>query len=685
MVSFLSSSDVAMLSVIRTLREVNLNLSETLAMGTFIADNILSENCCKKYKDLESFMEGFKLLVVPSLFSYFHEAVQLRNVDSCIDLFDSAKCVFDQEQHYSPNGANVPSLITRDSFVGIYVRTICTKWNSLSFSSIGHVFENYSKFCDNTTQIYQSLQFPYERKDVAEVVSISYVIAAEEAMLSNDTFSALNNIHRFFDGLDAEQATGTPDLTTSVNSYPRHVIRQQEAMLSLATMWIQNEQFSQAIIATEEGMRMAHQLGDHTSVARALLLLHHVVDRLPKREEGFSHGAPSAESVLIRCIQRCSELNLRALEAQSILLLVRLRTKGPLQNLPSRLRLSGGISSVEEEFVEYRYTSQKYSKLLNSPHHSRIPPSALWALISSSLLVESLYSPDNTVSGSNNPNSKFTIDQQKSDTCGDLLATMELIGHAGLVSADLWSRLGVYFMSELSCKRSLRQGSIFLPSALVGYLCGSLSEVRSKSQANGSIITLSHIMFFNTSNDVKQALKSQVLRRCDQAERLLQASKSLLFSCEGSLCISRMMESFLGLIKVRQNLYFADMKSEKKLKAILQLSQISVLTQSESNRRSFLYYEAVILRCFILLFFSKMLSFQSLATFEDEVVGNCVMQSESKILKAIANLFLRPENISDGFFTLHDASEQSKKDYVPLCDASLSVLSGMFDCLTNPL
>ena len=673
-----TSSDVAMLSVIRTLRNVSLNISEALAMSTYIADNILAHNCCKQYREIDDFVQGFKMFLLPSTFSFFYDAIRVFN----FDLFDSIQSLLSQEQQTSPNRAAVPSLIKRDSLVGVYVRVLCTKWNALSFSSIGDIVDNYSKFCNNISPIYSNLQFPYESSFDINIGSTGHIVAAEKAMMTDDTFLALKYIHVFFDDLDAEQIKicGSSDFTTSCST---QVIRQQEAMLSLATMWIKNEQFSQAIIATEEGMRMSHQLGDHTSVARALLLLHHVVDRLPEKEESDRlEGAPSAESVLIRCIQRCTELNLRGLEAQAILLLVRLRTKGPLQNLKSKLQLSGSIVSIEEEYIQYRSTSKQYSKHSNLPHHSRVPPCALWTLLSSALLMESLYSSAVNISDSDSTyhHKKCTFVEQKEDPSGDLLSMMELLGHTGLVSGSLWDRLGILAMTELSCKRTLRQCGIFLPVELVGHLCVGLSTVRSKSQTNGSMITLSHVLLHYIIKDRNETHQNtQALQRCFQAEQLLQlASKNLLCACDYALRISRIIEVSRCLVKVRESLYSSDLSCEMNLKAILQMSHCSALSQSESTQTHLLYFEAAILRCFILSFLSKDQMLQSLAAFEDErLLSSVVLRGERKILKAIAILVLEPNNVSEGLSVLHDICEYSMKEYVPQCDASLSVLTGL--------
>ena len=92
--------------------------------------------------------------------------------------------------------------------------------------------------------------------------------------------------------------------------------RHQQALLKLASMWLQNGHPQLAMTAVEEAMKSAHQRGDHASVARALLLLHHVVIGMQTQINGSEQAAAayrhvqgvSPEEVLQRCLDRCSSL-----------------------------------------------------------------------------------------------------------------------------------------------------------------------------------------------------------------------------------------------------------------------------------------------------------------------------------------------------------------------------------------
>ena len=83
-------------------------------------------------------------------------------------------------------------------------------------------------------------------------------------------------------------------------------------------MWLQNGHPQLAMTAVEEAMKSAHQRGDHASVARALLLLHHVVIGMQTQTNSSEYAAAAAgyrhvqgvspEEVLQRCLDRCSSL-----------------------------------------------------------------------------------------------------------------------------------------------------------------------------------------------------------------------------------------------------------------------------------------------------------------------------------------------------------------------------------------
>lgn len=677
MVSTLPPSDVALLVVLICMRKMKLSLADSLGLTSFIADIVLAENICRQYINFDRFLSGLQHLVSPASFASIREALSFHDVDTLFDMFNTVSCLFIDDPHVSPNEATAVSLIKRDSLVGVYIRKLVVKWNSLSFICIGEVLENYIKYCScGLTDVRQS-NVQCEAYVDTGVESMSHLVAAEKAMLRNDTFSALTNIHNFFDDFDTIQ-TGLCKLSAAVTTSAHPVIRQQEAMLSLATMWIQNKQFPQAIIATEEGMRMAHQLGDHASVARALLLLHHVAERLQPEGAVEGVGAPSAQSVLVRCIQRCTALNLRALEAQATLLLVRLRAQGPLEYKLSQACLSGGISSIEEEYEQYRATSSKFCKYFaTSLRCSQVSPADLWALLSSTFLTESLYAPHAFASAQ--PWSRGVSGQQISDRSGSVLGSMDLMAHAEIVSVDLWRRLGICSMAALSCKRALRRG-VFLSPELLHHLSSSLSDIRSKSLENGAMMTLCHMIHVvHVQSENHDKRKLDMSRRCEQASKLLLAAMRFFvpFDISLSSVSPQMVQSSLRLVQIRSTLYSTASAAvdERVLKSLLRMAQHAVHDLSkECKQRHFMYADASMLQCFLLSFFGKKLAVQAITTFQNEVLHSSVLVCECKVLRAVTDLLLEPRQVPFGLASLHDAFEWSSREYAPQCDAALCVL-----------
>ena len=675
MENLLISTDIALLSIISILPKLSLSATEALVVGSFVADNVtMRGGKCSQHENLTSYLQRLKNSLSVDSFSYFEKATHVKSVDACMDLFAATRTLFEHDGMTSTNRANVPQVIKKDSMVGLFVRACCAKWAALSFSSIGEVFEKYLIFCgDVFGEIVPPILHSKTAPPVFEDSKMQhYISAAENALRDCDTFSALNFIHLYFDYLDS--------LPSSASPIPR-VMRQQEAMLSLATMWIRSDQFSQAIIATEEGMRMAHQLGDHTSVARALLLLHHIVDRLPEINKESSSGTPTVESVLIRCIRRCTELNLRVFEAQAILLFVRLRGKGPLQNDGTRLQLCGGISHVLEN-VPPHFLSKKNDLMTLSPD-SKVSPCVLWALISSALLMESLYSRGVQSRNHYLPH-KAADFHDKSCNDVELRSIIESIGYASVVSVELWDRLGIYSMSSLCCRRALRQCGSYLSAEMIVFLCSFLTNTLSKSLSTGAMVTKSHILLFNVS-DKYNSRKQDVFKRSCLAETLQLKLKGLFSSKEKSDCCISLIKSVLCLIKVRKALYTSNLRVEKNARGILNLCFKSPLTMSEANIAQFFNHEYISMKSFLFILYRKQLLQKCLKVGDGDRRRENTSIADTKMFSAIADLFHGPENLLEALSNLLETFEHSKKFYSPQCDASLSVVLEAFGIEASPL
>jgi len=305
----------------------------------------------------------------------------------------------------------------------------------------------------------------------------------------------------------------------------------------------------------------------------------------------------------------------------------------------------------------------------------RVPPSALWSMTLSTLLVNSLYSPNTKTNDNKNSFGSSFEKRQKVEFCGSIIDEMELMAHAGVVASGFWSRLGICPLVELTCKRTLRQGGIFISLDLIDCVCSLISEIWSKSEENGSMITLAHVMhsLVGASNlhTERINLKNQICK----ANRLLVESRGVFLSCNDAQCEPRMIASSLHLIHLRQILYTTSGSDERTGTALLQLSQMLVNEQSGYKNR-FLYADAMVLRSFVLIFFGN----QSQKYCVNGVGTNVAFESERKILRVIADIHFSRHDISKCVSSLHAALNFSTQTYAPFCDASLSIISNFLAC-----
>ena len=89
-------------------------------------------------------------------------------------------------------------------------------------------------------------------------------------------------------------------------------------------------------------------------------------------------GKLSAECVLIRCMQRCRDLKLSYLAAETVLLLVRLRSKSGFQDVPYKSSLCGDITS-RAELLSCNVAEKEYRPSY-SHYCVQLRPQTLWCL-----------------------------------------------------------------------------------------------------------------------------------------------------------------------------------------------------------------------------------------------------------------------------------------------------------------
>jgi hypothetical protein len=277
----------------------------------FLGDRI-SLQSVKLYSNGNKFLEDLQSYVIDnteeSIISFTDEIRQilvgLASMDTLLQFVDIISSAFENDTTTSPNEVMAPTRICPDSSLGIYCRTFSAKWNCLSFESICQLYESFRVFISsistieissssspmpspNTTETSQSQYFDNENMNMH-----SFLQQAEEAAENGDVYAAEKLLHRYFDfngndlllSLSKSPVGSSPQSALSAlchsNDPQFSGTRHQQALLQLASMWTRNGHYNLAMSAVEQAMKTAHQRGDHGSVARALLLLYHVVNGL---------------------------------------------------------------------------------------------------------------------------------------------------------------------------------------------------------------------------------------------------------------------------------------------------------------------------------------------------------------------------------------------------------------------
>jgi hypothetical protein len=269
---------------------------------------------------------------------------------------DKVKEIFNPNEQLSPNLLIRPNKICITSILGLFLRLFLARWDCLSFEDACQFYDNMhkcltSKSDNNSTLSYTTSDFCCDRysNENCDVLNI------DDNLSHGDIFPAEEFIHQMFDfnGTDPLSfqplSSSSPAVATSVSSALNAVMlarlpqitsnRHQQAMLNLASMWVRNGNYNLAFSAIEEAMKIAHQRGDHATVAKALYLLYFVLSNV---DSNINNGNESsiltykkvvAEEFLYRCVDRCVESHMNLLASQAAISLARANFKKPLQNI----------------------------------------------------------------------------------------------------------------------------------------------------------------------------------------------------------------------------------------------------------------------------------------------------------------------------------------------------------------
>lgn len=414
--------------------------------------------------------------------------VGLESMDTLLHFVDIIPSVFESDTSTSPNEVMAPTRICPDSSLGIYCRTFSAKWNCLSFETICQLYESFRLFISsidtagitcppsslpslNSAETTQSQCFDDENMNVH-----SFLQQAEKAAENGDVYAAEKLLHRYFDfngndlllSLSKSPVGSSPQSALSAlchsNDPQFSGTRHQQALLQLASMWTRNGHYTLAMSAVEQAMKTAHQRGDHGSVARALLLLYHVVNGLNSPEQGGTEGGSisvaltGAEEILRRCLDRCCSLGMHALASQAAILLAQLLSTQSLSWSQSSY-LSDWLTNSEDENIGGSSDRNSAKNGSNVNGNNGIVKN-IWTLLLSSLIGEAKICSQIS-SGLNivekNTSNIIPVVKVKNNSAVTYEEFKALEIQTAIVSINYWCRLGVPTLGELQCRRTIRQ------------------------------------------------------------------------------------------------------------------------------------------------------------------------------------------------------------------------------------
>ncbi len=505
----------------------------------------------------------------------FSELHMIDSIDLLFDFIESLRELFDNDDNVSPNASPAPTKVCVDSTLGLFLRSLLARWDCLPFDNIGILYSNlvsflnsYNSSIDNDEEMMVSQDDVIMNDEMFRVIHNSsndpgvYLMESFKAMELGDVSMAESLLHNFFDfnGYDI------PTTTTTSNSNQTNEInevsltdtlklfqslhdpiftnsRHQQAMLHLASMWTNNKNYSVALSAVEEAMKIAHQRGDHISVVKALLLLHEVVIGTSGSESNLTSNV-SAEEVLCRCIKRCAELNARSLASQSVLLLVKLRIKLPLKVNSNEIENISGISDT----VHSLYNSSVYNA------------KNLWSLLESAKLGECgimsqilAHGTIDTIGMGILPTAPIGPGVKESKDQDLPLSVSENVIfciQAGIIAVDFYTRLYLPSMGLLECKRLLKQ----YESHLTDYDTALIYSKMAKSLLQIELQKYSKSIF---SYDINE--KDSITQTCNNCIELLSqftafAAESTARKSTASTCIINNCILYINIYKSLYNM-----------------------------------------------------------------------------------------------------------------------------------
>jgi hypothetical protein len=390
-------------------------------------------------------------------------------VDTFSTVVERFRAVLQPNKSASFNGLRSPSLVTPDSSLGLFLRSVLARWDCLQFHQMCAMFSDVKVFVKGGRS-----GAAHETRDANSIFRFSH--AQTEHHMYNvergDANTIETELHLQYDCSGLEIVAGgaansnTKNVAAALQAFlnsERNVrfasLKHQHALLQLGKMWQHNGNSEMAMAAIEEALKTAHHLGDHETVAHALLLLFETV----RRSSDFTLAA-SAEDILLRCSQRCAALNLQALTARCTLLLAALRGRQRLQR--NGLPLGADASSSRTVDALGALSSWKVEDVWSQVNFAALGEIALSAqVVSKKGITED---SEFTQTGSS-ANSMFQPQQNAASARKENLQDVplnvgaewaRLTAECASHSADLWRHLQMPAMAEFTLRRALASAEV---------------------------------------------------------------------------------------------------------------------------------------------------------------------------------------------------------------------------------
>ena len=239
----------------------------------------------------------------------------------------------------NPNRVTSPFIILPESLLGRILRSISLKWHDSLFEDIWCLYDKL-QILVNTDNRVEDIGEKCNLFDISSrfysffhpPCSRSYLELFNKHSKLQDVVPAMDNLHKYYDL--GGKCDGSPqfsffpeyEMALGPNPHRRH----QQAMLSMATVWVRGDNSALAACAVEEALKQAQQRGDHESVSQSLLLLQHILVQSSKWNTKVMIRK-SIMSTLQQLVQNTEILNLRVLASQARLLLAQIKMQAYLK------------------------------------------------------------------------------------------------------------------------------------------------------------------------------------------------------------------------------------------------------------------------------------------------------------------------------------------------------------------